>query len=448
MNEYESRVEVPNDYFYKMSMMDYGQPHMAFTREYFQNSVDAGAKVFIMAFDETTDEITIIDDGCGMTEDIIRNKLLVMGGSHKTTDEAIGTFGHAKILIYFSWENYTIHTNNILVRGASNRYSIENVSDSIRGTVSTVKIKDHADFRRIRNSVKSFFNYCDTSTVVHLIDIKENEEVHQIVKQNLKISMPISVEATAMDVFIGEGIESYQSNYIYVRTNGVFMFSTWVSVLKSPIIVETSMSARDIFTQNRDSFKREHSTEYNELQSLITNDNISTVRPDFQKFISKAAATTDKRYKTEEKKKLLSDEKNFFYLGKTQNETLTYMKKQKAEKLRLFVEKVILLYKERRNITDDIYMGFVFDDSVEGRFTNRDGKNIVFINPITVLKLIRNKRQMTFHALLVILHELAHFENYKEDSFLYHNESFVNKFHSLMKLFWDTDEIYKVWKSC
>src|SRR5210317_1685107 len=109
------QVEIPSNYFYDMSKKDYSHFESALVREFFQNSYDAGAKNFHINYDHDGNSVTISDDGHGMDKDIILNKLLVMGVSHKESDDAVGSFGHAKILLYFSWPEWEIRTRNYKV---------------------------------------------------------------------------------------------------------------------------------------------------------------------------------------------------------------------------------------------------------------------------------------------------------------------------------------------
>ncbi|NPV74715.1 MAG: hypothetical protein HPY89_13285 [Pelotomaculum sp.] len=65
-------------------------------REIVSNSIDAGAKNFYMNFDLSVPggKITFLDDGSGMSEDVILNEFLNIGGSRKRSDPTkIGRIG-------------------------------------------------------------------------------------------------------------------------------------------------------------------------------------------------------------------------------------------------------------------------------------------------------------------------------------------------------------------
>jgi hypothetical protein len=450
--QYESQVAVPHEYFHNMSKMDYGDPHRAFIRELFQNSVDAGATKFILAFDYNEREIIAIDDGCGMNEDIIRNRLLVMGGSHKDKPDAIGAFGHAKILIYFSWESYEIRTTNIRVFGKSNRYSIEYLDDTINGTVSTVKIADAEDFQRIYRAVRTFFLKCDTNVDVTLVKIDGDDDSAELVKQNLKILQPIPIQSKFMNINIGTsfGVSEWNNQYVYVRSNGVYMFENWSNVLKNPIIVETIGSARDLFTQNRDSLKREYGEEFQTLISKINADNVSMTNSALQSFFNTQIKEPDKRKKTKERKELLPVlNGTFLCWGKTEAEWNLYYRKQRVKKIKYFMEHVVEHYRTKTQCQEKIRVGFVFDSSVDG-VLNHQGTDLstVFLNPIRIEKFNKDKREMVYEIIDIICHELAHFETIIHEGQQYHNESFNMRFHKIKKIFWDIDVWYKKFKIC
>jgi hypothetical protein len=86
------QVAVPQEYFLKMAKADYSDWQEALAREFLQNSLDAGASKVEVTIDKTGRTITCVDDGCGMDESTIVEKLLVLGGSKKRAG-SVGAFG-------------------------------------------------------------------------------------------------------------------------------------------------------------------------------------------------------------------------------------------------------------------------------------------------------------------------------------------------------------------
>ena len=85
----------------------YKHPPQAWAREAIQNSFDAGAsRLEFVCGDKDT---LAIDDGLGMTEEVLLNKLMVPGMSEKPS-WAVGGFGEAKKLLTFPWDHFIIVT--------------------------------------------------------------------------------------------------------------------------------------------------------------------------------------------------------------------------------------------------------------------------------------------------------------------------------------------------
>lgn len=77
--------------------------YLIWMREVLQNSTDALCKSLHISnsYDRETNTTQLIakDDGMGMTEDIIHNAFLALGGSQKDNDLAVGGFGIAKTIV-------------------------------------------------------------------------------------------------------------------------------------------------------------------------------------------------------------------------------------------------------------------------------------------------------------------------------------------------------------
>jgi hypothetical protein len=95
----------------KPAMSDgYKHPPQAWAREAIQNSFDAGAKRIEFICGEN--DCLAIDDGTGMSEETLLNKLMVPGMSEKPS-WAVGGFGEAKKLLTFPWDHFIIATKTL-----------------------------------------------------------------------------------------------------------------------------------------------------------------------------------------------------------------------------------------------------------------------------------------------------------------------------------------------
>jgi hypothetical protein len=90
---------------------DYSNYLEAFFREVIQNSFDAEATRLDFEIDDKQFVITCLDNGKGMTPDVLLNKFLVQGMSDKPS-WAVGGFGEAKKLLTWPWDNYALITQH------------------------------------------------------------------------------------------------------------------------------------------------------------------------------------------------------------------------------------------------------------------------------------------------------------------------------------------------
>lgn len=103
------------DDFLSKALDDYQQWARAWWREAIQNCVDAGATTIRLDTRTLSDgryEVTVTDNGKGMSADILFKKFLSLGSSgKKDSPTATGGFGEAKRLLLFPWCRWSILTN-------------------------------------------------------------------------------------------------------------------------------------------------------------------------------------------------------------------------------------------------------------------------------------------------------------------------------------------------
>jgi hypothetical protein len=144
-----SNISMDKAYLKKERNQGYMDWTIAFWRELFQNSVDAGAKNIAIDLadqpargtfaepgvgDKVITNVVFEDDGHGMDADTINDVYFKMGKSSKDADDAksIGGFGRARIMTCFSQERYTILTTNCFVMGDGIRKTNHTLTDAIR----------------------------------------------------------------------------------------------------------------------------------------------------------------------------------------------------------------------------------------------------------------------------------------------------------------------------
>lgn len=440
------QVEIPNDYFYKMSKKDYSQFETALVREFFQNSYDANAKQFVIDYNEKDKTLTIFDDGDGMNYDTIVNKLLVMGESHKTNENAVGAFGHAKILLYFSWPKWEIQTQNYIVTGSSHYYSIEETDDYIDGTISTIKFEED-QLEYFQSKVRSFFKKCDTTCKVFFNETTNYGSSLIEVKQDMKVGEKI-YEDVNFDIFKSDK-EGY---YISVRQNGILMFEEFISGnSKKEAIVELKKRPEFLLLQNRDYFNSSIATYFNKLKRELSIDSIDTfsLNHDTKENIFNVFGIdvgedddTEKRYPKAAKivTHYMKDEESLKEINRRRSKRIINIAYAYVEILSKYFP------------VEDIVFGYTKKENTMGlwRKNNSTGENEIYINIDHVTIHSPNYRKMSIILLNLVMHELAHAVTFKNNGCGQHDENFIKTLESMRDLYWDntvfTKEFKRVWK--
>lgn len=433
------QVEIPHDYFYKMSKKDYSNFELALIREFYQNSYDAGANQFVV--DYTTDEgvLTIFDDGSGMDYDTIVNKLLVMGLSHKTSENAVGAFGHAKILLYFSWDKWEIRTRNYLVSGSSHYYTIEEIDDYVDGTISTIHIKDQVS--NFKYWTEEFFKWCQTNCKVFLSYNGVLSEIEQSY-------------ATTELIYTDENYNIYKSDqrgwYIYVRQNGVFMFREWINSSSdtTQAIVEINKKPEMVFLQNRDYFNSSIKDQFNKIKQEFAVDSVETFTLNHN---TKAKYQSFEFQKTTTKNNGLVNEIEFDVLTYEMDEQEARKELRKTRTIRL----VAIAYAFMSMLTEKFQIGtykigITKSASCIGRFRGKDDISEIYFNLNALTDHSPNYRKMAVLLLNTLKHELAHAVIHQSHGEASHNENFVRCHDNIHDTFWDIipfiNKFKEIWK--
>lgn len=141
--KYKNQIKTSENFFKKEKFM-YSNWKFSVIRELFQNSIDAGAKFINVEIIRDNDELILkfLDDGCGMTEDVLLNHLLCLGGTNKDSDDMTGGFGAAKKILFFAHNNYEIKTLDNIVNGSGDLFNIGKLSEDeyVNGTETTISL--------------------------------------------------------------------------------------------------------------------------------------------------------------------------------------------------------------------------------------------------------------------------------------------------------------------
>lgn len=126
------KVSTPKEFFISERDRFYSDWTLSFWREFFQNSVDAGAKrIYITvetveprgSFDDQAPEMEAVtrivfsDDGCGMSEAVLNDVYFSIGATTKDGGDNIGGYGRARLMTCFANLRYSILTTDRFVMG-------------------------------------------------------------------------------------------------------------------------------------------------------------------------------------------------------------------------------------------------------------------------------------------------------------------------------------------
>jgi hypothetical protein len=249
---------VPPAYF-KASRREYRNWRQAWVREVVQNAVDAGATFIDFIFDPGC--ITVRDNGSGMTEDVLVNKFLCLGGSHKEAGST-GGFGYAKTLICFSWDNYSIETNGLIVAGSGGSYSIGRADSKRKGTTIKVHYLDNASDVVTPDTVTTYLAMCDLPGITFSI----NGQPHETPEPRKE--KPASRDS----MFHITLVDNKYDNEIIVRKNGLCMWRQFMfaeSINKCTMYVDVQEDSTVAFTANRDGFQGERQQMLSDIAQIL-----------------------------------------------------------------------------------------------------------------------------------------------------------------------------------
>jgi hypothetical protein len=134
------KVTIHKSFFKKERDGFYSDWFVAFWRELFQNSVDAGSENIRIYLDQKEGRgsfgdfrndppnvvrVVFSDDGRGMSYDVLDEVYFAIGNTTKTADDgSVGGFGRARLMTCFSQDRYSILTNDNFVVGEGGDFDI------------------------------------------------------------------------------------------------------------------------------------------------------------------------------------------------------------------------------------------------------------------------------------------------------------------------------------
>lgn len=480
----EGTVTIPYGYFLKMAKHDYNNWMKALPREFYQNSIDAGANKIEVSVNKETRMIEVSDDGCGMSLDTIQSKLLVLGGSKKATG-SVGAFGKAKELLFFSWPKWEILTRGLRLEGDGPEYRLNEVESDIQGVIARVWIPEDEDLEQVVISFRRVASFMQTSA-----DIFINGE---LVECQYKRGRLARCEEW-VDIY---QLKAQDSSYAPVRIDGIWMFDKYVGDGHGLLVFELKRSSIEALTSNRDGLKAQWN---NLLESLVEDllvnkksalrelppqvyelvpgtgpvrvaakvpsvdelDNLVRTAPSQFELAHEAAkklfgegirsldlsrveqVVKGKQFQVEAMS-FIGYEPDFIvrYTGNKYH-AHNFMDTNKAKVLAKMWTETIKQVMLDNKVYATFTCGFMFDDSsVDAEFVKFNGQIYFLLNPLTLLAALGFKgKPLSKRPLLICdlrsraCHEVTHM------FYTNHDENFISKFHQIEMGTWQSRESY------
>jgi len=263
----QARVRIGREFFAKIRK-DYSNWVVATVREFLQNSLDARGTDRVTATTTAAAEggvlLTIENNGEPMTEDILVNKLLTLGGSGKEFTGGVGGFGVAKSLLYMSNDHWTIRTGEFLVTGSGGEYDLQRGLEHFAGTRSEVRLEG-CTTGSLLEAFRRFARYSQRPAVILEVN-------GQRLDMNLKKGKPRR-RLGCGQIYTNRSFE----NTAIVRKDGMLMFATWTD-FKGCVVLELDGASDQTLTSNRDWLKGEHASEFTAFLQDLAVDKKSALR--------------------------------------------------------------------------------------------------------------------------------------------------------------------------
>ena len=265
MSVKNGQVAIGREFFAKIKL-DYADWRWAMVREFLQNSFDAPGcdqvEISVKRKGEHT-ELIVRNNGEPMTDDVLFNKLLTLGGSGKNFEgENTGGFGVAKSLLYYTHLWYTIVTGSTRVTGNGAQFATEKVKH-FPGTQSSVMIEGD-EVENLESMVRRFAGFAQWKGTIKL--------------NGHKLTCDLRKGARRRDLGWGVVYTNHSfSNTCIVRINGQPMFTRYTR-FKGCVIVELNGKAFETLTSNRDGLNGRYANELSDLLTAIAVDKRSALR--------------------------------------------------------------------------------------------------------------------------------------------------------------------------
>lgn len=302
-------IRVPRSFYEKERSQVYSNWTQAYWRELIQNSVDAGAKKISIGIQmrgrramaakflpslgfmptsfsmaalnepvpvvESSDKclIDFLDDGPGMSRDVLERVYMTLGASEKG-ENSTGGFGRARILTCFSHPAWMLKSQDWVCQSADDGtgYELRAARDQQSGLLVQVAVDTPP--HEMEQALHSVLNECEVPNLEVIINgVKFTDmAVCAPTKRGERLKSLLGED----DAVLYRGVGGACPGYIYVRVNGLIMFTEylWGAGDGAGYVLELNPAiSRKLLNANRDSAKEPLSSKISALVSDLNRGN-------------------------------------------------------------------------------------------------------------------------------------------------------------------------------
>jgi len=261
------KIKVGHEFFRKERYSAYADWKTAFWRELEQNSDDAKSRrVDINIVPDGNGCIVGFDDnGCGMSEAVIRDVFMSLGETTKSGDST-GGFGRARMLTHFSMPKYQIKSGCIYVSGKGSEYQIRKSDSYVLGTKQKIWIDD-ASMSDMEMALHDYLGKCNLAHDIYVNGVRWSKWLYR---------RKLIRDMTFGSVYVNKS--SDLKNTVVFRVNGVMMFTRYTSANALVVIEIYPSISRDVLTSNRDGIHYKYQSELDIFLNKLAIDTTSTLK--------------------------------------------------------------------------------------------------------------------------------------------------------------------------
>jgi hypothetical protein len=266
----QRHVAIGSEFFAK-ARNDYDDWIWALVREFKQNSIDCGSKNINVrcAHRSGTTTLAVENDGHSMSQEVLVDKLLSLGGSGKNFKQgSTGGFGKAKEILYFCHKSYQIESGDLKVTGNGAVYELTTGNQHLGGTRSIIEIDgDHE--QDIVDALRKFAKYSQWNGNLFITQGDGHQE---------QMFCDLRKGSSRRDLGFGKVYTNRSHSYrLVIRMNGIPMF-TYPTGFDRCVVVELAGQSDDVLTSNRDGLRQPYKQELSDFITELSVDKRSALK--------------------------------------------------------------------------------------------------------------------------------------------------------------------------